>query len=510
MRSLVNGMANTNKAERKFFRRGVFSIWALAALLIFLACDLLNPESSSNQSTLEALGATQTGLAQTVATLTQAAVDISEASPATWVPPLEPSLRPVEGTATPEPTSSRPAVDADERMLKSARILLFEDMSASRHIRYVKEALDRAGYFYLDVGSAKGWFKTQLLSPVEWDLVIAAAEARRDFGGEFFEYINAQVARGAGAVIEYYDIDSAPNGKIKPLLDRCGVEFQSDWFEPDLRVFFWLDPENPVFNQPNEIPNTLRNAERLWFGDLGDLMQIKRSGGQAAGDAVLLAGTNATWKDDHGVLASCVGGRVILQTFSSHEYAMNDMVALWQNYIYQTLKNHFAAYPPQVPTPAITVVPEATGEAPLSSPATPGPEYTYEYSCGGLLNARLMDAPLFEKDLFEHHASGTFLILRLELVNETENPVFIWDQDYSIEGVVNGRPVTYAPHKAATGYLYIESPNNLSQGLIQPGEHWRTRLAFDVDPRGQDWVFVVRPGSEFGEQMCEARIPLYR
>jgi hypothetical protein len=58
--------------------------------------------------------------------------------------------------------------------------------------------------------------------------------------------------------------------------------------------------------------------------------------------------------------------------------------------------------------------------------------------------------------------------------------------------------------------LYIESPSNLSQGLIQPGEIWRTRLAFDVDPRGEEWTFVVRPGSEFGEQVCEARIPLYR
>jgi hypothetical protein len=503
-------MANTNQAERRFFKRGIFLIWGLAAVFTFLACDLLIPSDASNQSTLQALGATQTGMAQTVATLTQAAVNVAQVTPSTWVAPPEPSIGPTQTPAGLEVTQTRTPVDPDERLLKSARILLFEDMSASRHIRYVKEALDRAGYFYLDVGSAKGWFKSQLLSPVEWDLVIAAAAARRDFGGEFFGYINDQVARGAGAVIEYYDIDSAPNGKIKPLLDRCGVEFQADWYEPDLRVFYWLDPENPVFNQPNQIPNALRNAESLWSGDLGDLMQIKSKAGQPAGDAVLLAGTNASWKNDHGVLVSCVGGRMILQTFSSHEYAMNDMVMLWQNYVYQTLKNHFAAYPADVPTPAVTVLPEATAEAPLSSPSTPGPQYTYQYSCGGLLDARLMDAPLFQKDLFEHHASGTFLILRLELINQTENPIFIWDQDYSVEGVVDGRPVVYAPHKAATGYLYIESPNNLSQGLIQPGEIWRTRLAFDVDPRGEEWVFVVRPGSEFGEQACEARIPLYR
>jgi hypothetical protein len=36
-------------------------------------------------------------------------------------------------------------------------------------------------------------------------------------------------------------------------------------------------------------------------------------------------------------------GRVILQTFSSHDYPTNDMVALWQNYIVYTLTNHFLA-----------------------------------------------------------------------------------------------------------------------------------------------------------------------
>jgi hypothetical protein len=50
---------------------------------------------------------------------------------------------------------------AEDRLLKSAKILLFEDMSASRYIRVVKEALDRDNYFYIDVGSAKGWFKSQ-------------------------------------------------------------------------------------------------------------------------------------------------------------------------------------------------------------------------------------------------------------------------------------------------------------------------------------------------------------
>jgi hypothetical protein len=32
---------------------------------------------------------------------------------------------------------------------------------------------------------------------------------------------------------------------------------------------------------------------------------------------------------------------VIFQTFSSHNYPTNDMIALWENYIINTLTAHF-------------------------------------------------------------------------------------------------------------------------------------------------------------------------
>jgi len=119
-----------------------------------------------------------------------------------------------------------------------------------------------------------------------------------------------------------------------------------------------------------------------------------------------------------------------------------------------------------------------------------------------------MDAPKMQKDLFEHHASGTFLILRPQLINESPNPIQIWDQDYFVEGTLNGRPISYSPDKDATGYLYIVNPTNLYQDLIQSKEHWRTALAFDIDPGAEDLTFVIKPGREFNEQVCEVRIPL--
>ncbi len=476
--------------------------------IMTIACNFLSRLAGNHEGTQVAVSILQTALSQTSQALRQ--TETSSALTTLGAPAQETSSAissEVPGSGTPAPTSSPDFSEVDERLLKSARILLFEDMSASTHIRYVKEALDQAGYFYLDVGRSTGWFKNQLNSPIEWDLIIAAAEARRVFGGEFFGYIDQRVADGAGAIVEYWDVDAAPQGKVAPILNRCGVEFQADWYEPEMRVFFWLVPEHPVFHQPNQIPSFLGNAESLWKGDVGDIMEIKYRSGQPLGDAVLLAGTNSSWKTDHGTLVSCVGGRVIIQTFGSHEYQYSTIVKLWQNYVYQTLKNRFAYTGASVPTPAITAAP-TTITSPTSTGPTPGPAYLFEHSCGDAFSVRLTDAPQFKKDLFEHHANGTFLILKLQLINQTAFPIQVWNEDYFIEGLVNRKTVIYSPHKAATGYLFIDTPTNLYQDLIQPGETWRTIVAFDVDPAGEDWIFSLKPGNKFNEDVCEVRIPL--
>jgi hypothetical protein len=161
-------------------------LWFFGLILFIFACNLLD-RPVDLQSTASAVNAQQTNLARTVS-----AIAADSALEATLQPQVILSTEPAT-PAFPEVLSSTLPVSAastetasgfsDERLLKSAKILLFEDMSASRYIRLVKEALDEAGYFYLDVGSAKGWFKSQLLSGVEWDLVIAAAEAERELVG---------------------------------------------------------------------------------------------------------------------------------------------------------------------------------------------------------------------------------------------------------------------------------------------------------------------------------------
>ncbi len=502
-------------AKRSRARSAPILIGFLALVIASTACTLINRAKDDYEATHVAIQIQQTLLSRDQAELTQAALNAlsgghTPEAPVTNSPADTPAS--TDSVVLPEapvnPTNSPQIEELGERARKSAQILLFEDMSASGHIRLIKDALDRGEYFYLDVGSAKGWFKTQLASGQEWDLIIAAAEADRNFGGEYFQLIHERIEAGAAAIIEYRDLDSAPVGMSKPLLDRCGVKFQSDWFEPDLRVFSVLEPGHPIFNQPNRVI-AFRNAAQMWKGDVGDLVEIKYREGRPAGDASLLIGTNAAWKKDHGLLVNCIDGRLTLQLFASHEYRYEDITALWSNYIYQALKSRFKVATPPAPTPAVTVAPTSTPDPPPTlDPASPTNDPQGVYSCGGLLDARLIRPPAYQVDLFEHHAIGTFMILRLELLNQSGFPIQVWDEDYTLEGRVYGRPESYAPDKAATGYLYIESGGKLYQDRIDPGVPWRTQLAFDINPQGENWELVIRPGAEFDEQVCEVRIPI--
>lgn len=484
----------------------IFLLLALGTL----ACRMVD-RAAELQATESAVSSVQTALAATsmvlgtLPVITPVPGGGSTSAPTATVFDAGPAATEPSDTAVPADPPTALLVEVDERLMKSARILLFEDMSASRQIRLVKEALDRGEYFYLDVGSAKGWFKTQLLSGRKWDLVIASGEADRDFGGEFFEYIDQHVAGGGSAVIETWDLDSAPTGRVRSLLNRCGLTVQSDWFEPNLRVFFWTDPTHPIFNRPNSLPNGLRNARALWHGDIGDLLALEPGN---ADRGRILASTNPDRTTTHGLIADCLDGRLLLQTFRSHEYHHDDMVALWQNYVDYVLRGYFRhsgrPAPPAAPTAISPLQPTPT----TVHPPTPGPDYSLPATCGSLLSVRLLKAPQFQPDLFEHHAAGTFLILRIEVQNVSQTAIQIWDGDYSIEAQLRKDAVSYPLNQAASGYLFIEQPAELYQHLVLPGETFQTSVAFDVDPAAEAWEFVLRPGIEFDPAACEARIPL--
>ncbi|GAB4476336.1 MAG: hypothetical protein Kow0088_14120 [Anaerolineales bacterium] len=273
-------------------------------------------------------------LAEQIAQLTQQA---------SQVPPTNPPPPPASESPPLPPSSPEPAVDIEEK-IKNAKILLFEDMAGTGQLEYYQEALENGGFTFKDDGSAQGWFKDDLLSSTEWDLIIAASESRTKIQGEFFVYLLDHINRGTAVIIEHWALDDLSQGKVASILSKCGVGVYRDWFfrewwNADLSV--WpLVPDHPVFTTPNK-GISLRNFSVFWNDpDQGDLLKLTNSG-----DAKLLAGTKATSKSDHGVVASCLGGRVIIQTFSSHNYRRDMVTNLIQNYVHYTLTNHFLNQP---------------------------------------------------------------------------------------------------------------------------------------------------------------------
>ena len=71
-------------------------------------------------------------------------------------------------------------------------------------------------------------------------------------------------------------------------------------------------------------------------GDVGDLVKLRSSG-----DATIVAGLYPNEKNSYGLLTTCLEGRMVLQTFDTHDYDPSMTKALWENYITYTLTNHF-------------------------------------------------------------------------------------------------------------------------------------------------------------------------
>lgn len=306
------------------------------------------PQSASDTQ-LDADQSSQSAHAtQTAQAATQIALNVQStinAQVATESAMITPSTIPTETSAPPnpeeptEPPPANPSQPTVDQMMEDADILLFENVTKIPLPRYIKQALDNLGLSrnYVDTKDATGNFKAQLLSGTDWDLVIAGVEARSAIQGEFFDYFNDQVNEGTGVILELWDLDNIAGAKATSFLTNCGLKVQGDWYDPPMtsRSVWWLYGEHPIFHEPNE-GMSLVNYNPYWFGDTGDLLKTI-----PGSDAVLLAGTYAQEKNSYGLLASCHDGRVIIQTYSSHDYRQDDVVRLWENFIYNALRSHF-------------------------------------------------------------------------------------------------------------------------------------------------------------------------
>ena len=301
-------------------------------------------DQANAQTTQAAQDATQVALnVQATVNAQQATQNVQDSNtspPPTQPPPQPTQPQPTSVPPTSPPTSSLPDF---ETWMRSASILLYEDMSGDFTVfRYIKLALDGMSLQYTDVKDALGHYKNQLLSGGPggqgWDLIISGKELRSNVSGEFYVYLNDALNQGSSVIIEEWDLDGIASGKVSTILSRCGVEFQRDWInEPlDKQLLSPINGSHPVHHIPNE-GISLTNPSGYWmFTDLGDLLRLR-----PGSDAKLLWGARANVTDSYATAVSCLDGRLIIQTYSSHSYGQDRIVMMWQNYIYNTLKARY-------------------------------------------------------------------------------------------------------------------------------------------------------------------------
>ncbi len=340
------------------------SLVMLVFAIVILSCSLpvFGANNNNNNVDLEgtqaALSIKATRLANMEATQLaenqQAAVKPSSTNPPPAAAPtytpyptytVPPVLAPtLTNTIQVAPQPTQDTGQAIQAKIKSANILVYEDVrgypALLPRVQQAISSMDFSGGQIVEVGDAVGDFMTQLNSPTKWDLIIVAAEVRSGVRGEFWDLILQQAKKNVGLAIEVWYVDKDYYDKLNFLLDECGVTLQKNWtrpasYQPLNYSIYWLQQDNPLFSIYKTVP-PLITPNIYWMDEAGDLMKIS-----GTGDAILLAGTQPSEKSSYGVLTACMQGRMILQTFSTHDYQETKTVALWQNYIIYTLTNHF-------------------------------------------------------------------------------------------------------------------------------------------------------------------------
>ncbi|MDO9303353.1 MAG: hypothetical protein Q7T89_18330 [Anaerolineales bacterium] len=309
-------------------------LFLLFVVLFILACGLsVAPNTSSPPAFDPTKAALELQATSMSLQLTQAALN-SQPSAQPTSPPPEPTISQPDAPTQVQPT---PTADVEAR-IRSANVLVYENTDEYGIGMWIQDALDGMGIKYTQTGSYSGHFMEYLNSGAKYDLIIVGAEAKDRISGEFWDVINTRLTRDKVAlIVEVWYLDTESSGPISKILSGCGIRYQKDYSLAD--SIYWWDPTHPIFNEPNTVLPLL-HYNRYWQNQTGD--QIRLGG---SGDAELLAGLAAKKSNQEGVLATCYDGRVIIQTFSDHDYDQADILPLWENYIHYTLKNHFLAVP---------------------------------------------------------------------------------------------------------------------------------------------------------------------
>ena len=333
------------------------STWLPAVLLLILAvlaCSLMPAVPDPGTG----VGETQVALAVQQTSLAVQQTAVSAGGEVATLAPSQPTYTPYP-TYTAAPANTAVVVPPTaftldtapldiKELIKTSNILIYEDMAGYPDLLPIVErtvsSMNFSGGKIMNTADRLGDFKSQANSSTKWDLMIVAAESRIAFSGEMFEVMYDHINNGGAVIIEVWYLDEVANGKIAPILSKCGVKFFRDWernyqYDPFSYSIYWLDKSHPLLSSPNTVlPPSYPYPE--WFTDAGDLLELG-----SGGDAVLVGGVHQDRKSDYGVLASCLDGRMVIQTCSSHDYKWDIVQPLWENYIIYTLTRHYETTP---------------------------------------------------------------------------------------------------------------------------------------------------------------------
>ena len=345
---------------KKFIRIGMLCI-IFGSLLASCDISALTGGGEDLEGTRVALAIQQTSLAmqQTQAEQAQPVQEETE-EPQVQLQPtytpyptytaqvVQPSPTVEEQPATPEPVvvDETTITASFDEWLETVNILLYDDMYGEGEPMVIENAIDGLGLGSntTNVRDAMGDFLSDMNSAVNWDLIIVGAESRDNISGEYFDILADQMDRGSSIIIEIWYLDDVFHGRVQPVMQRCGITFHRDWqraWNANLNNFlvYLLEPGDPLFSEPNTI-SMLIPYDTLWIDDVGDMLELN-----PGSDAVLLAGAQPKEYSSYGLIAECLDGQMIWQTFSTHDYKTQDMINLWQNYIYNTLRARFDSLP---------------------------------------------------------------------------------------------------------------------------------------------------------------------
>jgi hypothetical protein len=343
----------------------LISLFTLIIATSLVACDALKvqnavpkaaPPDPSTQNTLVALSVMQTELVAPSPTATEPAT----ATPTETLTPSATNTLPATNTSTPIPTDTSTAsatptpVPSDtptptpglEDKIKGANILVYEDLGTTNLVPRISQAIELlklSGGKVVNTHANLPSFVSYLKGPTAWDAVVIAVESRDTLNLSslgVYNLIQRHVENGGALVVEYWNMNRDSSDLSSFIEDKCAIRSEKDWVRKDGYNYadyalYDLNQGVHIFDSPFKI-NLPMLPNVYWSGVVGDLMsKMPKS------KALFATGLSSSDSTRYGLITSCNDGRLLLQTFSTHDYRLFETTELWANYLHYVLSNHF-------------------------------------------------------------------------------------------------------------------------------------------------------------------------